>query len=210
MEFPATERRVIPPDIEAKIGQVFANQAGEVLEPLEAISGFLSHTFVFDNLCSAEREVLRNQMAATDPEGHAWYEAHMLRINNITVLLEQVRKLTDVAQPTLKRVLDSPPLEERLDAIADNINFRWKKVMRSLEDITPPEMHALQRDMFEAHIAPLVQDVFDITVLGLNGWQPVPTTPEGKVSSTMHEIMDTRAATLRGAQGREKPTGKIE
>lgn len=137
MEFPAEERRVVPPDMQAKIGQVFGNHAGEVLEPLDAISGFLAHTFVFDNLAPAEREALRNQMAATDPAGHAWYEAHMLRINNITVLLEQVRKLTDLAQPTLKRVLDSPPLEERLDAIADNINFRWKKVMRSLEDIRP-------------------------------------------------------------------------
>lgn len=210
MEFPVAERRVVPPDIEAKIGKVFANQAGQVLEPLDAIRGFLSHTFVFDNLSPAGRETLRNQMAATDPVGHAWYEAHMLRINNITVLLEHIRKLTDFAQPTLKRVLDSPPLEERLDAIADNINFRWKKVMRSLEDITLPEQHALQRDVFEAHIAPLVQDVFDITVLSLNGWQPVPTTPEGKVSRTMQEIMDTRAATLRGSQGKEKPIGKTD
>jgi len=151
-------------------------------------------------------------MAETDPAGHAWYQSHMLRINNITVLLEQVRKLNDVAQPTLKRVLDSPPLADRLDEMAGSINFRWKKVTRSLENMTLAEHHLLQRDMLETHIAPLLQDVFDITVLSLNGWQPVPTTPVGSVSRTMLEILDMRAALLRGAQGRkdDKPTGRTD
>lgn len=209
MAFPVEEQRVIPPEVRAKIVEVFANHAGEVLEPLDAISGFFSHNFVFDNLNPAEREDLRDQMEANDPAGHAWYAAHMLRLNKITSLLLDVNKLTDFAQPILKRVLDSPPLAEQLDEIVKNARFRWKTVMRSLEDLTPAEHHALQRNMLEAHIAPLAQDVFDITVLSLNGWQPVPTTPDGKISRTMQEILDTRAATLRGASG-QKLSGRAD
>lgn len=210
MEFPAEERRVIPPEIRDRIAAAFGDRQEEVIGPLEAIAGFLSHTFVFDNLTPEAREALREEMERSDPAGHRWYQEHMLRINSITRLLLSVRALSDFAQPVLKRVLDSPPLQERVDAIADNINFRWKKVTRSLGDMTPVEQHTLQRDMFENHIAPLVQDVFDITVLALNDYQPIPTTPEGKVSRTMQEILDTRAATLRGARGRDKPTGKAD
>jgi len=50
MQFPAEEQRIVPLQVREKIEQVFAAQARDVIEPLNAMSRFLSHPFVFDNL----------------------------------------------------------------------------------------------------------------------------------------------------------------
>lgn len=208
MVFPEGERRVVPEEVRARITDAMGDGAEAVLRPLSQISGFLAATFVFDDMTYEERNALRSLLEASYPEAYAWYDAHMLRLNKVGGAVSVARELADFTNATFKRVLDQPTLLEQADRVASGIQYRWKKLERAIPDWTVEDDHAVKRDMIETHVAPLLQDVFDITVLSLNGFKPIPTTPDGKVSRSMNEILDVRAATLRGAEALKKDREK--
>lgn len=208
MRFAPEDQRVIPDAVRTRIAQVFGEASEDVMQPLREISAFLGETFVFDDLSYEARDGIRLALEAENPEAYAWYDKHMMRLNRIGGVVGVARNLSDIVDPMMKRVLERPPLRDQLDGVSGAIHYRWKRLESALEGWTVEEDWAVKRDMIANHVAPLLQDVFDISVLTLNGFELVGTLPDGAVSRSMREIVDVRNATLAGSRRMRERGGR--
>ena len=114
--FPPDDQRIMPATVRANIEALGAD-GKPILEALELLSGFLKHTFVFDNLQPEAREALRTRMEREDPTGSRWYEQHMLRLNKITTVGIALMTLEQYVGAMLRRAM-----EVEVSAAVDALN----------------------------------------------------------------------------------------
>lgn len=198
--FPRSDQRVLPVIVRERLAPIGAD--GErIIHELDILSAFLGHTFVFDKMTPEAREEMREKLKAEYPEASAWYESNMLKINRMSDVMNALQNLEQHVGRMLQRTMDML-VGPQAEALIVEVNLRWKKVIGLLEGLSPAEHNMLKKDFVANRVAPLVQDVFDATVLSFNDYQLIGTLPGGGISRTMQEIYDTRRAIIEGTAAR--------
>jgi SepF-like predicted cell division protein (DUF552 family) len=197
--FEPQDQRVVPAAVRARIRSI-GNEGVMIDGSLDILSAFLAHTFVFDNMDATAREAMRAKLAREDPEGHAWYENNLLRMNKIASLMSAILLLEQCVGSTLRRTMDIVVVD-KVEDMNQEVTARWKKVVAIISDLSPLEHNYLKKNFVARQLAPLVQDVFDATILIFNDFQIIATTPGGTISRTMREIYDTHIAIRAGMRG---------